>query len=247
MEFYALLVLVILGLTTVDCYLPPSIIVCHRSDPDLDQCITDVADKLRPNIMSGDYGNGTILPAVDPAYVRRLDIDGGSSLKATFENCTIRGARTFHIDKLHFNVPKKSIKILVTLAEMNLTGKYSLNMSISLLQLDGQGDFTVNTSDVKLLLKIRYTLHEADNGRMRLQFLPIDFKVKFAGGVRFYLANLLNGRPELVQAANDALNQNPDLLLEKAIPAIRDFFSEMFTTIANGLVRDAYLDEVLPL
>lgn len=106
------------------------------------------------------------------------------------------------------------------------------------------------SADVKLLMKIRYAPVERVEGDGRgpgIRFLPVDFKVKFAGPVRFNLHNVLNGRPELDQIANEALNQNPELLVDKAIPAIRRFFSDMFTTVANGLVRDADLEEVFPV
>ncbi|XP_053692560.1 uncharacterized protein LOC128741010 [Sabethes cyaneus] len=253
MEFTILVIVVLFAFESVICYLPPSIKVCHLSDPELDRCIIDSVDRIRPNIASGDFGNGTKLLAMDPAFVQRLDVDGGPSLQASFHNCTVIGAASFRIDKLHFDKRKKTIKVLLSLAMMNLRGKYSMRMKLSMLQLDGAGDFQTNSSDVKVLLKIHYTPVErnADDGagsrRPGIRFLPVDFKVKFAGPVRFNLQNLLNGRPELDQVANEALNQNPDLLLDRAIPPIRRFFSDMFTTVANGVVRDADLDEVFPL
>ncbi|XP_055546852.1 uncharacterized protein LOC129731111 isoform X2 [Wyeomyia smithii] len=229
----------------------PSIQVCHLADPDLDQCIIASVNGIRSNIGSGDFGNGTKLIAMDPAFVDRMDIDAGPSLQASFRNCTVTGAKTYQIDKMHFDVPKRMLKVLLTLAEMNLRGKYIMRMKLSMLQLDGAGDFTTNSTDVKVLLKIRYAPVErtdsAGEKRPGVRFLPVDFKVKFAGPVRFYLQNLINGQPELDSIANEALNQNPDLLLEKAIPAIRQFFSERFTAVANGLVQDADLDEVFPV
>lgn len=100
--------------------------------------------------------------------------------------------------------------------------------------------------DVKLLLKMNYFFAENDNGRKTMRFHPIDVKIKFAGAAKFHMTNLLKGKPRLAEAANEAINESPELILEKGRPAVEKFFSKLFTSIANGLMNEAEEEEAFP-
>uniref|UniRef100_A0A023EKY1 Putative hemolymph juvenile hormone binding protein n=1 Tax=Aedes albopictus TaxID=7160 RepID=A0A023EKY1_AEDAL len=239
--------LVILGLSAVSGYLPPSMSVCNRDAPDLDKCVLAVVEKMRAHIVSGDYGNGTKLPSLDPLYMERLDIDDGTNLQATFRNTVITGAKNFHVDKMHVNPESKTINLLITLDKVILKGKYNMNLRLGLLLIDGDGDSVLEITDVKLLLKMHYFFAENSSGRKTMQFHPIDVKMKYAGTAKFNMTNLLKGKPRLGQAANDAINESPDVILEKTRQPVEQFFSKLFTTIANGLMNDAEEQEAFPL
>ncbi|KXJ73630.1 hypothetical protein RP20_CCG015383 [Aedes albopictus] len=241
--------------------------VCNRDDPDLDKCVLAVVEKMRAHIVSGDYGNGTKLPSLDPLYMERLDIDDGTNLQATFRNTVITGAKNFHVDKMHVNPESKTINLLITLDKVVLKGKYNMNLRLGLLLIDGDGDSVLEISnaeqtlspeillthlisfsaDVKLLLKMHYFFAENSSGRKTMQFHPIDVKMKYAGTAKFNMTNLLKGKPRLGQAANDAINESPDVILEKTRQPVEQFFSKLFTTIANGLMNDAEEQEAFPL
>ncbi|XP_055589879.1 uncharacterized protein LOC129749935 [Uranotaenia lowii] len=240
---------VLLVLGNVQCYIPASLSVCNRADPELDKCVRAVVEGLRSRIASGDYGEGHMLPSLDPAYIDRLDIDDGANLQASFRNLTVTGAKNFQIDKLHLNVPEKNINFRVTLDKMNLKGKYNMKMKLSLLLIDGVGDANLDISDSKLLVKMHYQLLPSakDPSRLTMQFDPIEMKIKFAGPAKFNFTNLLKDKPRLSEAANEAVNEDPSVILEKAKPAVQQFFSKLFTDIANGLMKEATEEEALPL
>lgn len=88
---------------------------------------------------------------------------------------------------------------------------------------------------------------QKDTGRTTMKFAPIDLKVKFAGDSKFHLTNLLRNQPRLNKAANEAINESPELILEKAKPAVQQFFSKAFTEIANGVMKEAEEEEAFPL
>ncbi|XP_001864312.2 uncharacterized protein LOC6047228 [Culex quinquefasciatus] len=243
-----LTLLALVGFVGVRGYLPPSLSVCHRDDPDLDRCVIAVVNKLRTNIASGDFGDGVMVPSLDPAYIDRLDVDDGANLHAVFKNLTVTGGKNFNVDKLSVNVPDKTMNMLITLHKLKLKGKYNMKMKISLLQIDGDGDATLDITDTKFLLKMHYLLNkQKDTGRTTMKFAPIDLKVKFAGDSKFHLTNLLRNQPRLNKAANEAINESPELILEKAKPAVQQFFSKAFTEIANGVMKEAEEEEAFPL
>lgn len=93
---------------------------------------------------------------------------------------------------------------------------------------------------------MNYFFTENDDGRQTMRFHPVDVKIKFAGDAKFHMTNLLKGKPRLAQAANDAINESPELILEKGKPAVEQFFSKLFTTIANGLMKEADEEEAFP-
>ncbi|XP_062553087.1 uncharacterized protein LOC134218196 [Armigeres subalbatus] len=242
-----LVFVLLFGLSAVSCYLPPTINVCNRNDPNLEKCMLNVVEKMRSNIVSGDYGNGTKLPSLDPLFMDRLDIDDGENLRATYLDTVITGARNFHVDKLHVNTESKTINLLITLDNLRLKGKYNINMRIGLLLIDGDGDSVLDLTDVKLLVKINYFFVENSNGRKTMQFHPMDVKIKYAGTAKFNMTNLLKGRPQLEQAANDAINEAPELIMDRTKAPVEQFFSKLFTTIANGLMKEADENEAFPL
>ncbi|EAT47595.1 AAEL001309-PA [Aedes aegypti] len=213
----------------------------------MDKCVLAVVGKMRSNIVSGDYGNGTKLPSLDPLYMERLDIDDGSNLQATFRNTIITGAKNFHVDKMHINPANRTLNLLITLDNVVLKGKYNMNLRLGLLLVDGDGDSTLDLTDVKLLVKMNYFFAENSNGRKTMQFHPIDVKIKYAGTAKFDMTNLLKDKPRLGQAANEAINESPELILEKTKHPVEQFFSKLFTTIANGLMNDAEEEEAFPV
>lgn len=240
--FAGLLVIMNLGLSYA--YLEPALTVCKRKDPNLDKCITDIVERIRPNIASGNYGSSKQLPTLEPVVIERIRIERGPSFMADFSNLAVKGASEFIIKKLRTNIEKQQINASVILPSLDVNGKYSLDMSILVLRIAGQGDLKAVLNDTKALLKLEYFTENVD-GKDLVRFRPIDLKLKF-DKASFYLTNLFNGDPNLEKVGNEAINENPMVLLDEVKSSFEENLSIKFTELANSLVKDAELSEILP-
>lgn len=236
--------LVILNLGLSYAYLEPALTVCKRKDPNLDKCIADVVERIRPNIASGNYGSDKQLPTLEPVVIEKIRIESGPSFSANFSNLAIGGASQFIIKKLKTNMDRKQINVSVILPSLDVNGKYSLNMNILVLRISGKGDLKAVLNDTKAILKLEFYTENVD-GKDLVRFRPIDLKLKFDKAT-FYLTNLFNGDPTLEKVGNEAINENPMVLLDEVKPSFEENLSIKFTELANSLVKDAVLSEIFP-
>lgn len=240
LKYAALLVLLNVGLGYA--VMEPVLTACKRSDPNVDKCIAAVVNRIRPNIMSGRYGSDKQHITLDPVMIERMRIDRGPSFSANFTDLSIKGISGFDIKKLRANIGEKRINASVLLPRLEVDGKYSLNMNILVLRLTGTGDLTVNLTDTKAILRLEY-FSERVGGKDLVRFRPIDLKLKF-DKARFYLKNLFNGDPTLERVGNDAINENPHVLLDEVKQAFEESLSAKFTALTNSLMKDTELQEM---
>ncbi|KAL1378494.1 hypothetical protein pipiens_015553 [Culex pipiens pipiens] len=238
------MLLVVLNLGFSYAYLEPTLSVCKRKDPNLDKCIQDVVERIRPNVASGNYGSSNVLPKLEPVVIEKIRIERGNTFGANFSNLVIAGAGQFVIKKLKTNLDDRKINVSVILPSLDVKGKYSLNMNILVLRIAGKGDISATLNETKAILRLEYYTERVGD-RDLTRFRPIDLKLKF-DKARFYLTNLFNGDPTLERVGNDAINENPMVLLDEVKESFEQNLSEKFTEIANSLVKDADLDEIFP-
>lgn len=86
---------------------------------------------------------------------------------------------------------------------------------------------------------------EKVDGKDLVRFRPIDLKLKF-DKASFYLTKLFNGDPTLEKVGNEAINENPMVLLDEVKPSFEENLSIKFTELANSLVKDAEMSEIFP-
>lgn len=237
--------LVLLGLVGLsEAYLEPVLSVCKRKDPNLDKCITDVVERIRPNIASGTYGSGRSLPKLEPVVIEDINIERGPSFSASFARLNIAGASQFVIKKLRTDLDQQRINVSVIIPTLDVDGKYTLNMNILVLRIAGKGDIKVTLNDTKAILRLDYFTERVGDKDLA-RFRPIDLRLKF-DKAQFYLTNLFNGDPTLERVGNEAINENPHVLLDEVKESFEKKLSERFTEIANSLVKDAELKEIFP-
>lgn len=238
------MLLLVLNVEFSYAYLEPVLSVCKRKDPNLDKCIQDVVERIRPNVASGDYGSSNVLPKLEPVVIEKIRIERGSTFAANFSNLVISGIPKFVIKKIKTNLDDAKINVSVILPSLDVKGKYSLNMNILVLRIAGKGDISVTLNETKAILRMEYFTERVGDQDL-VRFRPIDLKLKF-DKARFYLSNLFNGDPTLERVGNDAINENPMVLLDEVKESFEQSLGEKFTEIANSVVKDATLNEIFP-
>ncbi|XP_050082843.1 circadian clock-controlled protein daywake-like isoform X1 [Anopheles aquasalis] len=228
--------------------LPPVLRACPRNSTDLDQCIIEVVNELRPRLATGDFGENFTITSLEPIVIDKLAIKRGESFTANFSNFRISGATHektgFIVKKLKTDLERKQINATLVLPKLQVNSKYDLRMSILVLQIAGKGDLQVNLTDTRVSLKLTFYTETVD-GEEYFRFRPITLRVKF-GKARFYLQNLFNGDPTLEAIGNQAINENPDVLLDEVKGGIEENLATLFTKIASEVVKDALFEEVFP-
>ncbi|XP_058453611.1 circadian clock-controlled protein daywake-like [Malaya genurostris] len=241
---FAGLLLLVLNLGFSYAYLEPVLSVCKAKDPNLDKCIVEIIERIRPSIASGNYGSEIQHPRIESMILEQIRIERGPSFSANFSDLMINGSSKFIIKKLKTDLSQKQINVSVILPVLDVLGKYALNMNILVLRIIGKGDINVQLNDTKAILRLQYFTEQVD-GKDLVRFRPIDLKLKF-DKASFYLQNLFNGDPMLEKVGNDAINENPHVLLDEVKSSFEEGLSEKFTGIANSLVKDSELKEIFP-
>ncbi|XP_058453615.1 uncharacterized protein LOC131431756 [Malaya genurostris] len=236
--------LVILSFQYGKTHVAPVLSVCSRSDPNLEKCITDVVYRIRQNVATGDYGDGRLAPRLDPIYFDRLAITNGPGFRMILSNVTIQGTSGFVITKIRDNLAQKKFDIVAKLPVMHINGKYDLNMNILLLKSTGKGNFNLVLNDTIASMLMEYQVIPTE-GKNLVRFKPIDLKLKF-NKARFHLTGLFSGDPTLEQIGNQALNENPHLMLDEVKPVFEENLARIFTDISNSVVQGAEESELLP-
>ncbi|XP_055546855.1 uncharacterized protein LOC129731113 [Wyeomyia smithii] len=244
MNLFGVGLVVALNLAFACSEVSPVLQVCSVSDPNMGQCIANVVDKLRPNIASGNYGEGRVAAKLDPYYIEQLKIDHGPSFRANLNNVNVEGISQFEVRKIREDLANKRFNITAKLPSLLVYGKYDLNMNILLLRISGKGNFNLTLDNTLVSLKLQYDLDPKD-GKNYIKFKPVDMRLKF-DGAQFYLQNLFNGDPVLEKVGNQAINSNPHVLLEEVRPSIEGHLRESLTEISNTVVKGAEERELLP-
>lgn len=105
---------------------------------------------LRPNIRSGDFGNGIIIDPIEPISIGDINIDRGSGFLVKVNGLTARGASNFKIEKLRINLPKNVVEVIVTVPKIEAVGRYRSNIVLGIIKLNGNGAFHANIGELTM-------------------------------------------------------------------------------------------------
>ncbi|XP_055595491.1 uncharacterized protein LOC129746070 [Uranotaenia lowii] len=230
--------------------LAPILTACSHNDPEFEKCVFRVVEKIRPAINSGNFGEGQPKsPSLEPIWIDRMVIDRGSGFKCKLTNVTIRGAGDFVMRRVKVNTQERTIEVGVKLPNMVAKGQYTLNMQLLVLRITGKGDFDLIMNNTLCNMRLKYDVRpgsgDDDPLAGTIQFRPIDVKLRFDKG-RFQLQNLFGGDPALGEVGNQAINQDPHVLLDEVKPAFEQSLSKLFTDMANAASAGATEKDILP-
>lgn len=57
-------------------------------------------EKIRPNLASGDFGEGFTVPQLEPLFIDRIVMDRGPDFKANFTDISVSGPSKFIIEDM---------------------------------------------------------------------------------------------------------------------------------------------------
>ncbi|XP_039430729.1 uncharacterized protein LOC120413840 [Culex pipiens pallens] len=215
-------------------------VVCPADSANVTACIIEAVQTIKEPLITGDYGDGVKGIVLDPYVINKLEVNRGPSFKASLKNVLITGVRNFQIEKLRTDLRKKKFLVAVTFPDLVVRGQYKLEMNIVLLKLTGNGPFNL-TDDPLLKVNLEFYTDKKNVVFTR----PVHVDLEFVHP-QLYLGNLFNGDPKLEAIDNQAINDNPNILLNELKPELERHFEESFYQIASTITKGASADELFP-
>ncbi|CAH3980396.1 uncharacterized protein LOC123714477 [Pieris brassicae] len=217
---------------------------CKKSDPEIEKCIIDAIEVLRPNLLNGIPEVNA--PALEPFNVPTLKLDRTATnlrLKATIKNMKAYGGSNFKIEKLKLNLDGKyEGQMKLTLPKLSVTADYDVRGSkILTLDISGKGRLMSNFTGITVVVKGAAMVVERD-GVEYLQSEKMVTKLKIGHG---QLAVDDTERPVAATSAAAFFNASPGVVLDILNPLIEESSATIFKAFFNKVLSAIPLKEIL--
>lgn len=185
---------------------------CSRSDPQLNTCLRNTFNNLRPYLARGIPEIG--LPPMEPLKIDHLGIEnqaGNIRIKGSFTNVVNAGASNFTVKEIRSDLNKLRVDLGLYIPHIKSKGRYEVNGQVLLLPILSHGEFFAEFTDINAIAKV-YGKQIIKNNEpyMTVEKMVVDFVMK---GARFRVKD--QGHQQLNEVINQFLNQNAHELVQE--------------------------------
>ncbi|XP_019867008.1 protein takeout [Aethina tumida] len=239
------LVCVFLNLVEAKPKLPTFMKVCHRSDPNLKDCIKQSVEQLRPLLAKGipEFD----IPSCEPLWIPEVSIDQGTgsvALQSNYKDIKVYGPSKFVIKFVKIDVDKNKMKIKIWLPRLEINSNYTMEGRILMMPIQGTGTTTGNYTDIDATVLMQgERVKKGEETYFNIKDFTVDFNI---GKAEIQLNNLFNGDQELGEAMNLFLNDNWNHVANEIKPVLEDTIATLFKKFANKIFHKYPLDQLLP-
>ncbi|XP_014289107.1 protein takeout [Halyomorpha halys] len=221
---------------------PEFIKPCYRKDPNLNDCLRQAFDHLRPYLSRGVPE--IKLQPMEPLRIQKMAMENGNGavrVRALFSNITVHGATNYTILDVRGDVRNYKIDLILSIPRIETTGSYEVSGNVLLLPVRSRGDFWALFSNITGIATI-FGKEVLKGGVpfMKTERLLVDFKLARS---RFKIRDLLNANNILGEAMNHFLNQNSNEIIEEMKPAASAAIGKHFKSTINA----AFLQVPIPI
>ncbi|KAG5327741.1 TAKT protein, partial [Pseudoatta argentina] len=227
--------------------IPPFLKICHRNDPNLNECIKQSINSLRPYLKTGIPA--LQIPPCEPLHVPQIKINksvGPVSIKSIYTDIEVQGGTSFILKSVKIDIDNNRIRLKLYLPRLEMNARYNMEGKILLMPINGtglaRGNFT-NIDVVAIIQGEHYQSRRTDETHYSVTDFYVDLDV---GQANIHLDNLFNGDDILSNAMNLFLNDNWKIVVAEIKPALENTISEIFKTISNKFYSKFPLDTLLP-
>lgn len=218
--------------------------VCKKSDPQIEKCVLDALEAMRPQLLAGIPD--LEIPVIDPFTVPTLKLDRTAPnlrLKATVKHAIAYGGKDFKIEKLKLNLNNKYMgEIKLTLPKLYVTADYDVRGSkILTLDISGKGKLTANLTGITVIAKGLAKPTTTND----VEFLQVE---KIVSKVRLNNAQIAvddTQRPVAAASAVSFFNASPQVILDILSPLIDETSAVVIKTFINKILAKVPIKEVL--
>ncbi|CAO1314672.1 unnamed protein product [Diamesa serratosioi] len=216
--------------------LPSLIEKCPRSTENMNLCITNSIEHLRPSFAIGDMGENFTIPKIEPLFIDEIKMQRGKDFKATFKNLLVSGPSNFILKNMKANIDNKTFNFELGLPLLDFTGDYSLNIKIILFEIKGKG--TLSGKFKNSFAKVQ-TIGFTENidGIEYVRFrLTVKLKIDYAF---FHMDNLFNGDSilnDLASSIHVCSRNDPEL-----VKCVINSVTHLRPKLADGRIADDFI------
>ncbi|KAG5880990.1 hypothetical protein JTB14_018000 [Gonioctena quinquepunctata] len=222
--------------------LPSFIHVCHKEDPNLDQCMKAAVEDIRPFLVDGvpEYK----IPSLEPLIMKDFFSEEAAGMKITVTDVKAWGCTDYFVRGMNVNMDTHLFTLYVDLPKLRIEAHYSVDGKLLIMPVKGNGNLEANITDAHATAQLTGELYD-ENGEEYLKYTKFDLHVDVGGGsVR--LENLFNGDKVLLGMINDVVNKNFDLFLKELMPIIEKSLASVFKDTANAIVQSYSYKQLFP-
>ncbi|KAF5284906.1 hypothetical protein FQA39_LY16861 [Lamprigera yunnana] len=228
--------------------LPDEIKICHRADPQRDDCLKDSAQATIKLLQKGlpGFNTGTI----DPITIPSLVIGEGTGVvhvEQNYKNVEIHNLGTMVVEKFESHVDDEKVQFLLDTfcKDYFWEAEYSVHGRILMLPISGNGTCTYHLKNVKIKFDMQGEVIER-NGKQYLEIKENKVLLR-PEEVRFEFRNLFNGDEQLGNEMNKLLNENWKEVFYDVVHAYEEAVGAVFKLYINKIFNKIPYDEIFPL
>ncbi|KAB0797641.1 hypothetical protein PPYR_08634 [Photinus pyralis] len=226
--------------------IPSYVSLCKINDPNLSMCLKDSINALRPYLVKGIPEMD--LPPGEPLQFPSVSADTGAnsavSVKAKSWNHTVSGIMDFILNDISLDLKHSSFSIAVLFPSLRLKGQYTFKGKVLLFEIDTEGTYALEATNVTAsgYSHLRSYMKES---KEHVEFENVQFNVDVKTA-KINFTNLIKGNDEMTEAANTAINQNINIVIDELRGIIGQVFGELLFMYFNSVFRLFPVDELLP-
>ncbi|KAI5713815.1 uncharacterized protein LOC103517165 [Diaphorina citri] len=241
------IVMVTISLNQAARKIPSYIPKCKADDPQLEKCILDGVEKVRPHLANGIREIN--VPPVEPFAIDKLQVDRNNNnlkMKLVLTHMKAYGCSTFKINT--FKVTKDGAEGTITFPTLNVTADFDINGSVFNQKMKGTGIFSANLKNVKVNVNMK--VKTIDNGKY-VQMKDMHFKIvnkSLGSNSDVKLLPSPNAQGKDAKMLKDALrffNDNREQVYELALPIVEETGREIVLNIGNNVLKAIPIQDVV--
>ncbi|CAH1164070.1 unnamed protein product [Phaedon cochleariae] len=225
--------------------LPSYLKICHRSDPNIEKCLKNSVEELKPLLAKGIKELN--IPSCEPLLIPEVNIDQGSgpvALKSAYKDIKVYGPSKFVIKQIKVDFEKDKMRLKIWLPHLEVICRYVMDGKILMMPITGSGLSKANYSNIDATITIRAEKINRDNDKY---YNVTDFYVQFEiGEANINFDNLFNGDKELGEAMNLFLNDNWKQVAGEIKPVLEDSIASIFKKFSNRIFHKYPINVLLP-
>ncbi|KAK0164304.1 hypothetical protein PV328_002948 [Microctonus aethiopoides] len=243
-KFFVIILHILFG-SSIAIELSSIVPVCGRRNPNLDECVKNSFNSLRPKLIKGIPELD--VPSIEPlTFEYSLPITNLNGIKANISNIKLYNASTYEIQNIHVDFENKKIECLLHFNKMKLVADYELSAKI-LVQIEGKGSIELNIDDAELKTTLGYTIKDSKKGE-KFYFTSATNKLKMKDFQTRFSSLVQEGSNTAVinESIDEVLNSNHREIAISVIPGFEKALAAKILTIGNKIANIATYDEIFP-
>nr|ATU82761.1 secreted Juvenile haemolymph binding protein-like protein [Pristhesancus plagipennis] len=234
---------VLLIIVLVESEIPSYIHVCKRNDPEIEKCIINSVENLRPKLIQGIPELD--VPSLDPLRIPEVAISRGGAFRAIGTDIVVTGTGNFEITDLKANVRDLVFNIGIRFPHLNFDAIYDVNVKLLTVPIKGKGPINANATDIDGTAILKGHKVKRDDGKTYVNFDSLELKMKLKN-YSVKMDNLFSGDKALGEAVNRVLNDNKKEMMQVMRPQVEATVSKVLLDIANKITMHFEYNELFP-